>query len=281
MYYQEEPLQSSSVLTQFLVYQSAKKNNVTVLLDGQGADEILGGYKKYPQWYLQQVFNSNTSAFFKEKKLLEQNDFLDKWSWRNYAAALFPDKAALSLQKKAIGQQNHQPFLNKDFLAKYQNADTLQKPVIKQLEDILYYNTFNVGLPELLRYADRNSMAHSREVRLPFLFHELVEFTFSLPASYKIRDGFTKWILRKSIQQYISAEIVWQRGKIGFEPPQKPWMQNNEIQQRIMSARERLVKENVLIPKILQTAIQPRSAHESNNYDWRYLCAAEMFNSYN
>jgi len=241
----------------------------------------LGGYKKYAHWYLQQIFNSNTSAFFKEKKLLGQNNFMDKWSWRNYAAALFPDKVATALQKKTIHQQNHQPFLNKDFLVKYQNADTLQKPVIKQLEDILYYNTFNVGLPELLRYADRNSMAHSREVRLPFLFHEMVEFIFSLPGFYKIRDGFTKWILRKSIQQYMPAEIIWQRGKIGFEPPQKQWMQNKVVQEKMINARERLVKENVLVPAILQTAIQPRSAHEANNYDWRYLCAAEMFNKYN
>ena len=92
---------------------------------------------------------------------------LDEWGWRNYAAALFPDKAANALQQKAIKQQIQHEFINEEFLLHYQNKDSLQKPLVKQLEDILYYNTFNFGLQELLRYADRNSMAHSREVRLP------------------------------------------------------------------------------------------------------------------
>ena len=107
---------------------------------------------------------------------------LRTWGWRNYAAAMFPDKAAQALQQKALKQENNNAYINRDFLFNYRNEDTLQKPVVKQLEDILYYNTFITGLPELLRYADRNSMAHSREVRLPFLFHELVQFIFSLPA---------------------------------------------------------------------------------------------------
>jgi asparagine synthase (glutamine-hydrolysing) len=277
MYYQEEPLQSSSVLTQFLVYRLSKENNITVLLDGQGADEIMGGYKKYTHWYLQQLFKSNTSQYLRERKLLKKNDFMEEWSWRNYAAAFFPDKAAHALQQKAITQQNHHSFINQDFLQNYQNADTLKKPVVKQLEDILYYNTFNIGLPELLRYADRNSMAHSGEVRLPFLFHELVEFIFLLPASYKIKDGFTKWILRKSMEENLPGEIAWRSGKIGFEPPQKEWMQNRQVQEMIMASRKKLAGKKVLKPGILNEPIKPAAAHEAKNYDWRHLCAAEMF----
>lgn len=277
MYHQEEPLQSSSVLTQFMVYQLAEENGITVLLDGQGADEILGGYKKYTHWYLQQLFTADTAAFFRERKLLTQNDFLETWGWRNYAAAMFPDKAAKALQQKAVGQQNNYPYLNQDFLYNYSNTDTLQKPIVKQLEDILYYNTFNSGLPELLRYADRNSMAHSREVRLPFLFHELVEFIFSLPASMKIRNGFTKWILRKTLDSFLPPGITWRKGKTGFEPPQKEWMRQETIQEMIMDARKKLVKEKVLNAAILNTAIIPKAAHEAENYDWRNLCAATLF----
>jgi len=277
MYHQEEPLQSSSVLTQFLVYRLAKENNITVLLDGQGADEILGGYKKYTHWYLQQLFTKNNSQFLRERKLLQQNDFMEHWGWRNYAAAIFPDKAALALQQKAVKQQNNHAFINADFLHNYRNTDSLQKPVIKELEDILYYNTFNNGLPELLRYADRNSMANSREVRLPFLYHELVEFIFSLPAAYKIKDGFTKWILRKSMEQNLPAAIIWRHGKVGFEPPQKQWMQNKQVQEMMMAAREKLVSEKILQPGILNISIQPHNAHDADNFDWKYLCAAKMF----
>jgi asparagine synthase (glutamine-hydrolysing) len=94
------------------------------------------------------------------------------------------------------------------------------KPEVKKLNDILHYNTTRFGLQELLRYADINSMANSREVRLPFLNHELVQFIFSLPASMKIHEGSTKWILRKSMERALPPDVVWRKDKVGFEPPQ-------------------------------------------------------------
>ena len=68
-------------------------------------------------------------------------------------------------------------------------------------------------------------MAFSREVRLPFLFHELTEFIFSLPIDFILRDGWTKFILRKSMEGIVPDEIVWRKDKIGFEPPQDSWVQ--------------------------------------------------------
>ena len=279
MYHQEEPLQSSSVLTQYMVYALAREHGITVLLDGQGADEVLGGYKKYVHWYLQQLFSTDTAQFARERKLLRENDFLEQWGWRNYAAAFFPEKAAKALQRKAVRQQNHHANIDPEFLARYLNEDSLQKPVIRQLEDILFYSTFHVGLPELLRYADRNSMAHGREVRLPFLFHELVEFVFALPAAVKIRDGYTKWVLRKAMEHVLPQPITWRRGKIGFEPPQQQWMQQPGVQEMIMAGRQKLVQENILLPSVLDAPVVAIAAHEAGNADWRYLCAAAMFSS--
>jgi len=277
VYHQEEPMQSSSVLSQYMVYQLAKEKGVTVLLDGQGADEVLGGYKKFVHWYLQQIVFKDHATFKKEKKLLQQNGFLDKWGLGNYAASALPFRTSWILQERAVQQQNLHGSLNKDFLHTYQNKDTLKKPIVEKLEDILYYNTFTIGLQELLRYADRNSMAHSREVRLPYLNHELVEYIFSLQSSYKIRDGYTKWILRKSFDSYLPKDIVWRTGKIGYEPPQQQWMQNRVIQEMIVEAKKTLVNKNILSPSALDKSIKPKSAHEAGNYDWRYLCAAEMF----
>jgi asparagine synthase (glutamine-hydrolysing) len=277
MYHQEEPLQSSSVLTQFMVYRLAKENNITVLLDGQGADEILAGYKKYTHWYLQQLLLTDRAAFKQEKKLLKQNNFLEAWDMKNYAAAFLPGKTAGLLQQKATGAQNSNAAINKDFLHKYQNTDTLQKPVVKTLEDILYHSTFNAGLEELLRYADRNSMAHSREVRLPFLNHSLVEFIFSLPSHYKIKNGFTKWVLRQSVQHLLPADIVWRKDKVGYEPPQHQWMQHKQVQEMIIEARKKLADKNVLNPAIINKPVKPSRAHEMGNDDWRYLSAACLF----
>ena len=276
IYHQEEPLQSSSVFTQYMVYHLAKEKHVTVLLDGQGADEVLGGYTRYTHWYLQQLMRADVSLFMKERRLLQQNLLLDNWGWKNYAAAYFPDKVAEQLQKKVLSQQNKQSVINKDFLSKYQNNSTLIKPVVKQLEDILFYNTFNFGLQELLRYADRNSMAHSREVRLPFLYHELVEFVFGLPSSFKIKEGFTKWILRKSIEPLLPSDIVWRKGKTGYEPPQEQWMKTGFMQQLIQDAKRKLADAYVLDAGVIKKPVKPTPAHSADNFDWRYLSAAAI-----
>jgi len=274
--HQEEPLQSSSVFTQYMVYHLAKEKGIKVLLDGQGADEILGGYTRYMHWYLQQLIRTDASAFMKERKLLTQHQFLDGWGWRHYAAAFFPEKTAGQLQKKAQQQQERHPFIDKEFLSKFQNPSTLIKPVVKQLEDILFYNSFNTGLQELLRYADRNSMAHSREVRLPFLFHELVEFVFALPSSLKVKEGFTKWILRKTAAPLLPETIVWRNGKTGYEPPQEQWMQSSFLQELVREAKVKLTDARVLDKEVIKKPVKALAAHDADNFDWRYLSAAAL-----
>ena len=82
---------------------------------------------------------------------------------------------------------------------------------------------FGGELQELLRYADRNSMAHSREVRLPYLDHRIVEFVMSLPDHFLINNAFNKYLLRKSYENELPKEIVWRKNKIGFEIPQNNW----------------------------------------------------------
>jgi asparagine synthase (glutamine-hydrolysing) len=114
------------------------------------------------------------------------------------------------------------------------------------LNDILNYSTTNSGLSELLRYADRNSMAHSREVRLPFLSHELVEFAFSLPDSYKIKDGWTKYILRKSMEPDLPQSITWRKDKIGYRPPQDVWMKTPKMKERIINSIDNLIKHKII-----------------------------------
>jgi asparagine synthase (glutamine-hydrolysing) len=132
-------------------------------------------------------------------------------------------------------------------------------------------------LEELLRYADRNSMAHGVEVRLPFLQHELVEFLFSLPPHFKIRNGWTKWLLRKSIENRLPKNIVWRTEKVGFEPPQKTWMQMKAVQEQIVECKKSLAREGILSSNALQT-INPKEANAADNFDWRFWSASFLFN---
>jgi asparagine synthase (glutamine-hydrolysing) len=120
-------------------------------------------------------------------------------------------------------------------------------------------------------------MAHSREVRLPFLNHELVEFVFLLPSSYKIKNGFTKWVLREAMDDYLPSTIVWQKNKVGYEPPQKQWMQSKPLQEMIIESRRALINQKILSKKVLNEPVLAKSAHDADNYDWRYLSAASLF----
>ncbi len=269
----DEPVSSSSVYAQYKVYELAKQHGVKVILDGQGADEVLAGYSKYVQWFLQELYANKQREQFKK----EAEKFSYAFEFKNILASKFPSWAAVQLERRAYKKQKFHTDLNKDFVEEHLNRHSIYKPIIQNLNDILYADMFGGNLEELLRNADRNAMTHGIEVRLPFLNHELVEFIFSLPSSFKMYDGYSKYMLRQSMNKVLPKEIVWRKDKVGFEPPQQQWMQNKQLQDKIQAAKSTLVKEKILNPKVLDKPIEPKSAHEADNFDWRYLSAASLF----
>jgi asparagine synthase (glutamine-hydrolysing) len=276
LYHQEEPVGSASIYAQYKVFELAKQHNVTVLLDGQGADEILAGYHKYYHWFWQELYRTNQSLLKQEVHAARQAGIRDQWNWKNKLATWFPEQAARALQKREITKIKHDSFINDDFLLTNYSSRSIHKPIVHSLNDMLYFNTCQFGLEELLRYADRNSMAQGREVRLPFLSHHLVEFIFSLQAHYKIHNGWTKWILRKTMESRLPNEIAWRKDKTGFEPPQKQWMQNKQVQDYVHEAKTKLANQRILKDTVLSKKNQPQDAYAADNYDWRYLVAATL-----
>jgi len=277
-YHQEEPFGSTSIMAQYKVYELAKQHSIKVLLDGQGADEILAGYPKYYKWYWQELFRKLKLFRSGELKAAQQLGINEKFGFKNAIAAWFPDFASIVLERQYLLNALRQPDLSKEFVQLQSKEAYYSTPAHYDLNGVLRFNTFTHGLEELLRYADRNSMAHGREVRLPFLSHELVEFLFTLPSKFKIRKGRTKWLLRESMKEKLPAEIVWRTDKVGFEPPQKKWMQHSAVQQMIQDAKAKLVNEKILKPEVLNKKTQPHDAHAAESFDWRYLSAASLFN---
>jgi asparagine synthase (glutamine-hydrolysing) len=278
IYYQEEPFQSSSIYAQYKVYELAKQHGIKVILDGQGADELLAGYYKYIHWFLQEKARSRESSVVsREIKALTSNSIPFEWGWRNKFAARFPEIAAVQLESKAFKEIKFSAGIDAPYFKEHFNKQTIFKPIVRKLNDLLYYNTMQFGLEELLRYADRNSMAHGREVRLPFLNHELVQFVFSLPSHYKIHNGFTKYILRESMKQVLPSSIVYRTDKVGYEPPQRQWMQTPGFTELLMESRKKLVSEKIIRADVLKQPIHAKAAHAVNNDDWRYFCAANLF----
>ena len=277
LFHQEEPFSSSSIYAQYKVFELAKQQGVKVLLDGQGADELLAGYHKYYKWYWQELFQKRKLIRSREIKAAHSIGVTETFGLKNILASLFPDIATVILEKQYILKAIRQEDLDRDFVKLQSREAYYSTPEDFDLNAVLYFNCFDHGLEELLRYADRNAMAHGRELRLPYLNHELAEFVFSLPSHFKIRNGWTKWLLRESVKEYLPSEITWRRDKIGFEPPQKLWMQEKPIQEMIHEAKKVLVMEKILKPGVQDKKIIPLSAHEADNYDWRYLSAAFLF----
>jgi asparagine synthase (glutamine-hydrolysing) len=273
---QDEPFGSAGTLPQYKVFALAKQNSVKVLLDGQGADEILAGYHKYYRWYWQELFQKRKLISSGELKKAKEVGVNEKFEFKNVIASLFPDFASVFLERQYLLHALKQEDLSKEFVHLQSKEAYYTTPTMFTLNGVLYFNTCIHGLEELLRYADRNSMAHGREVRLPFLNHELVEFLFSLPSNFKIRQGWTKWTLRKAMQKTLPSTITWRHDKVGLEPPQRSWMQLPSIQEMIHEAKRKLVNEKVLKPEVMNKRIQPSGAYEKDNYDWRYLVSAQF-----
>jgi asparagine synthase (glutamine-hydrolysing) len=275
MYFHEQPVSTASAYAQFKVYELAKQQHVTVLLDGQGADEVLAGYPKYTHWYLQELWRTDFNLFTGEKQALKKNGVAFSWGVRNIVASWLPSLTAKKLRDKTAGMLYNSSYIDAGFMHAHIDNSSFYKPEIRTLNDLLHFNITNFGLAELLRYADSNSMAHSREVRLPFLNHELVAFVFSLQSSLKIHDGWSKWLLRKSMETSLPSGIVWRKEKVGFEPPQEIWMRHPLIQEMVMECKQKLVDKQVLNASVLNKKNQPPENSATDN-DWRFLVAGAL-----
>lgn len=273
--HQEEPFGSASIFAQWKVMKLARENNVTVLIDGQGADEVLAGYKPFYASYLNQLYKNFDRNFMHEKrKALEFHNVKFTSSLRTKILLRYPSVFSLGsktakvigVKKKETGRLLNLSGFDTGFAAEVSH---FARPVIEENDDHLKNSQRNViqrlGFLTLLRYADRNSMAFSREVRVPFLSHELVNFVFSLPDNFKLKNGWTKFILRKSMEKTLPSEITWRREKIGYEPPQQKWLASPLLKEKVFNARENLVKERLIKP-------------EGRFTDWQCLVISKLLN---
>jgi asparagine synthase (glutamine-hydrolysing) len=223
----ELPVGSSSQYAQYCVFRLAKQQGVTVLLDGQGADEFLGGYEQYFRVYVQALRErGDTERLQRELPAIRQR----------YPLALTPpsrgwrDRLPFRLrrwlsQQLGIGS-NLLYGLNSD--AARQVAQQNQRGRVERfhaLSSALYQDSYRMGLTTLLRYGDRNSMAHSREVRLPFCDHRLAELALSLPPEMLMGEVQTKRLLRESMRGILPELVRSRWNKQGFRPPQDTWFQ--------------------------------------------------------
>ncbi|MEO6681654.1 MAG: asparagine synthase (glutamine-hydrolyzing) [Ginsengibacter sp.] len=280
--HQEEPFGSASIYVQYCVMRLAKENNVTVLLDGQGADEYLAGYHPYFNQYFNDLrinypdrYASEYAAYLKLHKDNMVNPVIKK-DLRYYVRSRIP--GLLKPAKSVLQYYHHQrsPFFSKEFYDDNFKQYSIPEREFKGLSSVLYQSLYQGDLQNLLRFCDRNSMAHSREVRLPFLYHELVDFVFSLPPYLKIHSGWTKWIMRKAFEDLLPEPITWRKDKIGYEPPQKNWIVNQQMKDMIHESKIILYQKNIISKKEYEHETGNRTFTDGRMKSWGILMAGNL-----
>lgn len=226
---QGEPFGSTSNYAQYRVYELARKNGITVMLDGQGADEMLAGYIGYPGQRL--------------RSLLETGRLSDAWmfwnNWANwpgrsrlmafkYLASELTDGRFYEFLREIDGKPTVPDWINSELLL--ENGVRLQKPRMRpetetkgrRVIDELGLSLTKRGVVSLLRHGDRNSMAFNIESRVPFLTNKMADLLLSMPEEYLISNqGQTKYIFRAAMRGIVPDDVLNRRDKIGFATPER------------------------------------------------------------
>ena len=218
--HQDEPFFNLSVLASHSILKKIKEDtNVTVLLNGQGGDELLMGYLKY--------------FFFYQKDLIKRGQYMK--SAGLLLSTIFNrtilHQFNLGKAKRYLpGHLNKKSSYINDIGVGLVDTWTFDDMRHRQILDIDKFS-----IPSVCRYEDRNSTANSLEMRVPFLDHRLVSFCLNLTNDYKIKNGWNKHILRK-VMNDLPKEIRYRRDKKGFGVPEENFLRK-ELREDILSIK--------------------------------------------
>lgn len=238
----DEPVVSTSPYAQWNVMRLVGKEGIKVVLDGQGSDELMGGYPKYNSIYV--------DTLLKNRMIVDALKFLKSVSEHKngqrklgidalktvygYLPAMLQGWLAtapiFNLASVDISSQSLN-CLAPDFKNRHRSRLAgwikLRNRHYKNLSARLYDDVFHYYLPSLLRYEDRNSMAFSVEARVPFLDYRLVDLIFSMPLNMKINPSGSKWVLRNAMRGTLPEDVRNRKDKMGFVTPETVWLKQN------------------------------------------------------
>jgi asparagine synthase (glutamine-hydrolysing) len=227
-YMQDMPSASTSLYAQYCVFRAAQQAGIKVMLDGQGADEILGGYPYFR--------GARLASLVRQRRWRDAADFLSRVSrWPGTSTFLLLQDTSDHLLP-ALVQAPLRKLVGKDLVPSWLDVNWFHaKGVVPHLNRHSYKSSHVLQeklrqelaehLPSLLRYEDRNSMAFSIESRVPFLTPELVNFVLSLPEEYIIApDGTSKAVFRRAMRGIVPDPILDRSDKIGFATPERTWL---------------------------------------------------------
>lgn len=222
-----EPVNDVGSYIQYKVMELVSKH-VKVVLDGQGADEQLGGYHNFfGSYYKELLYTGKLISLLKENyHYLSQHQSLEALKYFVYY--LLPVKLKKRKNGLTLGA------ISPEYFHSYANTSSIAQDIYhpKDLHSSLIEH-FEYKLEHLLKWDDINSMNFSIESRVPFLDYRLVEASLNLPSNQIINKGTTKFILRESMRGVLPKRILERKDKKGFSNPRREWFKSKEFQELI------------------------------------------------
>lgn len=225
IWHQDEPIGSSSIFAQWKVFQKAKESGITVMLDGQGSDEIFGGYLQfYGNLLLSLISQGKIEQLIDEINALKNDHNITYTKISKYVMSVLSSGMLYNYAVNMSGKLASKWAFKDPEIIQFPSWKKLNNSISKESHEQLLYSK----LPILLHNEDRNSMAFSIESRVPFLDYRLVEFALSLPDEKKINKGTTKYILREGMKDILPEKIVNRKDKMAFVTAEEVWIKNNK-----------------------------------------------------
>jgi len=228
IYAQGEPLASIGPYAQYKVMELAK-GNVVVTLDGQGADEMLAGYHYFFSGYFKELITKLKFGTLSKELYYYLRKHQSFYAMKYLGFYFLPQSLKGSIGSKIYGN------INADFAKEWNSISTIGSDLYnpETLNKSLLQH-FEFKLEHLLKWDDLNAMNFSIESRVPFLDHNLVEKTLSLPPEMKINNAETKYILRESVKDILPPKIYNRRDKKGFSTPSDQWFRSSQFKEFII-----------------------------------------------
>lgn len=229
-WHQDEPFLSTSIYAQWCVFRLARQSGITVMLDGQGADEILGGYRGFFGAYLAGLVRRGAvPAWFKELGAMKREIGFSPLRSAGYTAAyLMPSLIGL------LGRFDSRAYADREWLAPQAQAACVADPLLAaggrpaSVREMSVAQLTATNLPMLLHWEDRNSMAHSIEARVPFLDYRVVEHCLAIADEEKVGGGIAKRALRQAMRGSVPDIVLDRRDKMGFVTAETLWVRRDE-----------------------------------------------------
>lgn len=226
IYCQDIPIWSTSTYAQFRVMKLVAENNIKVILDGQGGDELFAGYHTYYFSYWKELLRKGKlRQLMKEVNNVQGSTGLFLRSFiKDQLIPALPAGIRMATLMKLYPEFN---YLNPDLIQENLARLNHDKGSHSDLNQDLYREFHGNRLKGYLKCEDRCAMWFSVESRVPFADdHQLSDFAFSLPSDLKIRNGVNKYVLRESIKDLVPELIVNRKDKMGYVTPNNRWIKD-------------------------------------------------------